>query len=387
MQAAVQVRITPRAIVNRLLKPQSFSSQWAAPPRLSILGGAAFYFKLAQLFWLERRTWHSTHLIRCVPRSCRDIAQCMSSHSQKRSLLKSITAVLRSTFQNWLDDNATHWAATLAFYTMLSAGPLLFIAVTVAGLVFGSDAASLAMTSQATHLMGHEAAQALEALMRQAGSSNTQGTGIVATGLGVGTLLFGASGVFSALQDALNAIWHVRPKPSGGLVLWLKRRFFSSTMVLSIGFLLMVSLVLNGAIAAIWGEFGTLGQLLMDIGEFASSWILGTALIAAIFKFLPDTTTTWRCVLAGALGTALMLNVGKEAIARYLGASGVTSPFGAAGSLALVLIWVYYAAQVLFFGAALTRVLGQRAGQGIRPDADAEAVKVVRAKPTPGVRP
>lgn len=295
-------------------------------------------------------------------------------------LFAGIYSVLSATASNWSQDNATHWAATLAFYTMLSAGPLLFISVTVAGLVFGADAASHAMTVQATHLMGAEAARALEALMRQAGSSNSQGTGLMATALGVATLVFGASGVFSALQDALNAIWHVRPKANGGVQLWVKRRFFSSTMVLSIGFLLMVSLLLNGAVAAVWGEFGTTGQVLMDVGEFASSWILGTALIAAIFKFLPDTQSSWRCVLAGAWGTALLLNVGKEAIGHYLGASGVTSPFGAAGSLALVLIWVYYAAQVLFFGAALTRVLGQRADERICPDADAEAVKVVRVK-------
>lgn len=302
----------------------------------------------------------------------------MTTQHHRRPLYAATFDVLRASAQAWSEDGAAHWAATLAFYTMLSAGPLLCIAVTVAGLVFGPDTASQAMTAQAAGLMGDEAAQALETMMRHASETGRSHEGLLSNAIGLATLIFGASGVFSALQDAMNCIWHVRPKGSTSVGYWLKRRFLSSSMVLGMGFLLMVSLLLNGVIAAVWSQSGTAARVLSQIGEFASAWFLGTALIAAMFKLLPDTSSSWRCALAGAAGTALLLNIGKEAIGHYLGASGVTSPFGAAGSLALVLIWVYYAAQVLFFGAALTRVMAKQAGETIRPDENAEAVKVVR---------
>lgn len=290
-------------------------------------------------------------------------------------MLARTLRILRQTVTNWSDDGASNWAAALAFYTMLSMGPLLFVAVAVAGLVFGQEIASSAMLEQMASLMGEDAAQAVGHMMQQAA---TPQRGLVATAVGVATLLFGATGVFAALQDAINSLWHVRPKPDAGAMVWVKKRFLSMSMVLGLGFLLMVSLVLNGLLAALWQQTsGVPTSHLLRAGEFISSWALGGMLLAGIFKVLPDARIAWRSAVVGAATTTVLLNIGKAAIGLYLGRSGITSPFGAAGSLALVLLWVYYAAQVLFLGAAFTRVFSQEAGAQIQPDQDAVAVKTV----------
>jgi membrane protein len=291
--------------------------------------------------------------------------------------------ILRTTIRNWNDDGASNWAAALAFYTMLSIGPLLFVAVAIAGLAFGKDAATRAMMAQSSGLMGEEAAQALSKMMQQA---STPSRGLMATAAGLATLLFGATGVFAALQDAMDSLWHVRPKADAGIKLWLKKRFLSASMVLGLGFLLMVSLVLNGAISALWGAIGAADSRMLQAAEFATSWGLGTALLAAMFRVLPDAQLKMRAAWVGAVFTAFLLNIGKVLIGLYLGHSGVTSSFGAAGSLALVLIWVYYAAQVLFVGAAFTRVYSQERGEAIAPDRDAEAIETVPVGTNGGTR-
>ncbi|KAK1548692.1 hypothetical protein Q3G72_028373 [Acer saccharum] len=284
-------------------------------------------------------------------------------------------SILRRTVTNWSDDGASNWAAALAFYTMLSVGPLLFVAVAIAGLVFGQDVASGAILEQMSNLMGDEAAQAVGRMMQEAA---TPKRGLLATAMGIATLLFGATGVFAALQDAINGLWHVRPKPDAGVVVWIKKRFLSMSMVLGLGFLLMVSLVLNGLMAALWQQTaGMPTSQLLRVGEFVSSWALGGMLMAGIFKVLPDAHIPWRSALVGAATTTVLLNIGKAAIGLYLGRSGIGDAFGAAGSLALVLLWVYYAAQVLFLGAAFTRVFSQDVGAQIRPDPDAVAVETV----------
>lgn len=273
-------------------------------------------------------------------------------------MLKTLFRLLRQASTRWSKSDAPNWAAAIAFYTMLSAGPLLFVAVSVAGLLFGADAANAAMYAQASALMGPTAAQTLKEMTARA--ALTEGHGVVSYVIGVSTLLFGATGVFAALQDAMNSIWDVPTSHEIGMLAWLRRRFLSASMVVGVGFMLIASLLLDGVLSIIWQFASTSDRMWVEIGKFSGAFSLGVALLAAMFKFLPDPHLRWRTATLGAGGTAVFLQIGKALIGRYLGSSGVTTPFGAAGSLALVLIWVYYAAQVLLFGAAFTRALGEK---------------------------
>ena len=297
----------------------------------------------------------------------------------KASKWKRTWGIATQTVRNWSADNGSTWAAALAFYTMMSAGPLVFVAVGVAGMAFGKDAASDAMVAQASALMGPEAARALQTMMQHVA---TPGRGLWTTLIGLVTLVFGATGVFSALQDAMDAIWHVQPRPDGGVRLWLKKRLYSASMVFGLGFLLMTSLALNAAVAIAWRDVGVSSSVAVRCGEFVSLWALGALLVAGIFKVLPDVRIAWRSVWTGAFATALLLNIGKHAIGTYLGNADIGSAFGAAGSLALLLVWVYYAAQVLLLGASFTRVWAKETGEEIEPDRDARAVERVVAGAT-----
>ena len=281
---------------------------------------------------------------------------------------------LRLAGQAWQEDNASNWAAALAFYTMMSVGPLLFLAIALAGMVFGLEAAHGAMLHQVDQLMGAQAARALEEMVRAAPPPTG---GFWRSVFGLGTLLFGASGVFVALQDAMDQIWHVRPKPSAGLRFTLKKRFLSASMVLGLGFLLMVSLALDGVLAAAWASIRGPGASLAPLVEFVASSLVGSGLLLGIFKVLPDVRLRWRTAMLGAGATAVLLNGGKTALGLYLGHSGVTDAYGAAGSLALILIWVYYAAQIVLFGAAFTRVVALQLGEDVRPTDEAVPVVTV----------
>jgi membrane protein len=291
--------------------------------------------------------------------------------------MKKIFTILKLATENWSNDRASHWAAALSFYTLLCVGPVLFLAVKIAGVVFGEEAAHRGMFTQAGQLMGHDAARTLsEVMQRTAPPMNT----VTSTVIGIGILLFTASTLFAALQDAMNAMWHVRPVAKSGIWLVLRQRFLSVSMILGLSFLLMVSLVMDSGIAAIWDTFGKSAGEGHQVGQFFSAWVVGTALLAGTSKYLPEVQLPWGTALMGAVATALMLNLGKMGIGIYLGESGVTAAYGAAGSLSLVLFWVYYAAQVLFFGAALTRVLGQQTGQVITASDQAEKVETVPAR-------
>lgn len=290
---------------------------------------------------------------------------------------RKLLETLRATVAAWQEDNASNWAAALAFYTMMSVGPLLFLAIALAGTIFGVDAAQDAMLHQVDKLMGSEAARALGEMVRAAPVPRG---GFWRSAFGACTLLFGASGVFAALQDAMDQIWHVRPKKGAGLRFVLKKRFLSASMVFGLGFLLIVSLALDGVLAALWSGMKGPGATLAPLVEFLVSSLGGTALLLGIFKVLPDVRLRWRSALLGAGATALLLNAGKTALGLYLGHSGVTDVYGAAGSLALVLIWVYYAAQIVLFGAAFTRVIAQELGEDLRPSDEAVPVETVPAR-------
>jgi membrane protein len=281
----------------------------------------------------------------------------------------------KDTISEWSEDKVPKLAAALAYYTAFAIAPLLVIAIAVAGLVFGQEAATNQIGQQVSGLLGPTAGEAVNGMV--AAASARQGGSIVATIIGVITLLFGASGVFGELQDSLNTIWEVQPKPGLGFFATLKKRFFSFTMVLGVGFLLLVSLVVSAALAAFGGIFG--GEqadesVILKAINFAVSFGVTTLLFALIFKIIPDAKVQWRDVWIGAVVTALLFTIGKAALGWYLGRPTTTSSYGAAGSFVALLLWVYYSAQILFLGAEFTQVYAKMYGSKIQPDEDAVPV-------------
>jgi membrane protein len=280
--------------------------------------------------------------------------------------------LLKEAASDWSRDRAPRLGAALAYYTVFSLVPFLVVIIAVIGLVFGQQAAQSAILSQIGELVGEQSAAAIKDMIQRADQPST---GLFATALAVGTLLLGASGVFGQLQDALNTVWGVEPKEGRGLWGFIKDRFLSFVAVLGTGFLLLVSLILSSALAAFGKWFGGLlpiPEAVMQLMNFALSFLVITGLFALIFKVLPDARVAWRDVWIGAALTAALFTIGKFALGLYLGKSNVASAYGAAGSLVLVLLWVYYSAQILLYGAEFTQVYANRVGERIVPTPDAE---------------
>jgi membrane protein len=281
------------------------------------------------------------------------------------------TQLFKTTFSEWSEDKAARLAAALAYYTVVALAPLLVIVIAIAGLAFGQEATQGQVVGQIASLVGQQSAEQIQGIIASASQPKS---GILATVAGIVTLLFGASGVFGQLQDGMNTIWEVTAKPGRGILGLIKDRFLSLTMVFGVGFLLLVSLALSAALAAVGkflGELLPLPEVVMLILSFIVSFAVITLLFAMIFKVLPDVKITWGDVWIGAAMTALLFTVGKILLGLYLGKSSVGSAYGAAGSIIVILIWVYYSAQILFFGAEFTQVYANRYGSHITPDEDA----------------
>lgn len=276
--------------------------------------------------------------------------------------LKRIISLIKETFKEWQKDKAPTLAAALAFYTVFSLAPLLIIVIAVAGLVFGQEAAQGQLVGQLQSLVGKDGAEIIQQLV--ANASHRQ-SGIIATLVGVGTLLWGATNVFTNLKEALNMIWNVEPPPGRGWLGFLQDRVLSFAMILSIGFLLLVSLVISAVLAAVnqWLN----GLLHIPVGiwqvvDFSISFSVVTVLFALIYKFLPDVKLAWNDVWVGAAITSVLFTIGKSLIGIYLGSSGIGSTYGAAGSFVILLLWINYSAQILFLGAEFTQVWTNRYG-------------------------
>ena len=275
--------------------------------------------------------------------------------------------LLRETLLEWWRDDALRLGAALSYYTLFSLAPILVVSVAVAGLAFGQEAASGRIVAEMRGLMGPEGAAAIQTLIERAAWQHD--TSWLAAALAIGAIVLGASGAFGQLQYALNEIWNVEAPRDHGFARLLRARLLSFSMVLVLGFLLLVALVLSAAVSALDDVFGRYGEALqpfLSALEMASSFGLVTLLFAALFKFLPDTDVRWADVWVGAAVTSLLFVVGKAAIGLYLGNSAVTSVYGAASSLAVILVWVYYSAQILFLGAEFTQVLARSRGEARR---------------------
>ncbi len=283
-----------------------------------------------------------------------------------------VWALLRQTTSEWNEDKAPQLGAALAFYTALSIAPLLVITLGIVAFFLGTEAAGGQITQQLGALVGEEGGNAIADMIA---STNKPTEGAVATVLSVVTLLFGASGVFGQLQTALNTIWEVKPKPDRGIWGIIRDRFLSFTMVMGMAFLLLVSLVITASIASLGSFLGNPPDSLKWIAQAVNcvvSFGVITLLFGLMFKLLPDVKMAWRDVWLGAILTAALFTIGKFAIGLYLGRSSMASSYGVAGSFVVLLVWVYYSAQILFFGAELTQVYANRFGSKIVPDENAE---------------
>ena len=272
--------------------------------------------------------------------------------------------LLHKTAAKWWNDNAMRLSASLSYYTVFSLTPLLIIATAVAGLVFSEQAVQQELIGQIRGLIGNEGASAVQGMLER---SRRPATGAVATAVSVIAIILFSTGVFAELQDALNGIWQIK-KTDRKLRHLLKDRFLSFMLVIGIGFLLIVSLLVSAGLSAagkFFGELLPIPEFLMLLINDLVSFAIFTLLFAMMFKILPDARIAWQDVWIGAFVTALLFTIGKSAIGLYLGKSGVASAYGAASSLAVLLLWVYYSALIFFFGAEFTYVYANECGSRI----------------------
>lgn len=266
------------------------------------------------------------------------------------SLFTNIKMLVMGSLNAWIDQRASSKGAALAFYTLFSMAPVLVIAIAIAGAVFGEEAAQGAIFSELRGLVGAKGAEAIQLLL--AGAKDKQ-EGAWATLVASAFLVVGATSMFAELKASLDEVWHVPPSKQPGIVDFIMTRFLSFGLVMVLGFLLLVSLVLSAAISQLDKYWGV-SALAVPLSALMSYSVI-TILFAAIFKILPQIWLAWRDVLIGALGTAAFFMLGKYAIGVYLGNSDIVSSYGAAGSLIALLLWIYYSAQIFFFGAEFTR--------------------------------
>ncbi len=289
--------------------------------------------------------------------------------------------MLVETFEDFIDDDALSRAAAIAYYTVLSIGPVLLICIAMAGLVFGREAARGAISGQLTGLMGDQAAQMVQSMVASAGRERA---GVWATVLGAFTLLLTASGVFGEMQSSLNLIWKAQPK--GGVSTILRARAASLGLVATMGFLMLVSLVISAALNALGTYLNAIMpgiDVVLHVANFTISFVIISAMFTAIYKILPDRQLRWRDVVTGAVATALLFMIGKTLIGVYIGTSAVASSYGAAGAVIIVLVWIYYSSVIFLLGSEFTKVWAAHHGSAEAFAARSNDPAVQLAAPSP----
>ncbi len=282
-----------------------------------------------------------------------------------------IKDLAKAVFKDWGEDKVPRLSAALAYYTIFSLGPLLLIATVIAGQFFSREGVKAQVVETVGSLVGSGGADAISKAIETAAKP---GAGIIASIIGVVTLLFAASGVFGQLKDALNTIWEVKPKPGMGFMQIVRERFLSFTMVLGTGFLLLVSLVVSAVLSAL-GKFlsGTLpgGALLWNTVNYAVTLGIITLMFALLFKYVPDIKIGWKDVWVGAIITALLFVIGQLLLGLYLGSGSLGTSYGAGGSVIVILVWIYYSAIIFFTGAEITQAYARSLGTHVKPDENA----------------
>jgi len=295
--------------------------------------------------------------------------------------LSSIKSLLKQTWEGWSQDQIPRLAAALSYYTAFSLAPLLVVVIAVAGLALGQASVQEQILVQIRGLLGEQGGALVGTMLKAAMRPREASLALV---LSFAAVMMGASGLVGELQAALNTVWEVRPRPGGGVWGLVRKRSLSFGLVLAVGFLLLVTLVMSAALASVRGAVvaraGALAAVFRLVG-FVLDFALTTLLVGLIFKYLPDVRLRWREVMPGAAVTALLFTVGKFAIGLYLGRAAVGSAYGAAGSLAIVLLWVYYSAQILLLGAEFTQVWARRHGAWIEPKPEADSTRAAEGEP------
>lgn len=295
---------------------------------------------------------------------------------------RGIVPILKQTLRDFSDDECPTMAAALSYYTVFALPPLLLLIVMIAGAVMDPQDVREALQGQLGSLLGRSGGEEIRTIMEKAQETKTPDANRpVAAILGIATLLLGATGVFTQLQAALNKAWEVKPDPEqGGVKNFLMKRIFSFGMILAIAFLLLVSLALTAAVSALGQGLGRMlpgvGEPLLHVLNFVVSFGVITFLFAAMFRIVPDAQVAWRDSWVGAAATAVLFMIGKYAIGFYLGRSNPGEVYGAAGSLAVILVWIYYASMIVFLGAEFTQTWAERRGEGVVPEEG--AVRVVQ---------
>jgi membrane protein len=280
--------------------------------------------------------------------------------------------MFRAALKGWWDDNVPRLGASLAFYTLFAIAPVLLVAIAVAGAVFGGDAVRGHIVNQIDGLVGRVGARAVQSLLQGASQPREN---LIASVVGGVTFILTSTGAFLELQTALNTIWRVKPVPGLNLKAFLMDRLRSFGLVISMGFLLMVSLAVSAALAALAGwlqQWAPGMPVFLAMFDLVLSVAVFTALFAILYRFLPDVKLAWRDVTTGAFVTALLFTIGKQLIGLYLGQGSTASSYGAAGSVMVLLLWVYYASQIVLLGAEFTRVYTRREGSKPEPETFAE---------------
>lgn len=280
---------------------------------------------------------------------------------------KRLFSVVKDTFKCFSEDKAMRLASSLAYYAIFSLGPLLFIILVIAGAIFGEHTVQQFLHRQISSMVGEKAGTTIDSMMNARRLTGS----LLTTIIGIVTLVFGAAGVFGELQDALNTVWDVKAKPNAGIWLYLRNRFLSLSMVLGLGFLLLISMVLTTAVVAASKSLSGLFQVpdfIVAIIGAVVSFLVVMAFFALLFKYLPDVKVKWSPVLIGAVVTAALFTGGKYLLSLYLGKQATSSSYGAAGSVVVILLWVYYASLIMFIGAEFTKVYAREIGTGIQPD-------------------
>ena len=291
---------------------------------------------------------------------------------------RSPLAMILNTAREWWSDECPREAAALSYYTVFSLPPLLVLIMMVAGGFWDPAEVETALRSQLGSAMGTAAEEGIDTILKEA--EQPEGRGVLPTMLGIAALLFGATGAFISFQGALNRVWEIEPDPAqGGIRNFLLKRLLSLGMILVVGFLLLVSLALSAALAAagesLDARLPNVSDTLLHAVNIVVSLAIITGLFAALFKVLPDAEIGWRDVWVGAIATSLLFVLGKYAIGLYLGRNEPQSAYGAAGSLAVLLLWVYYASMLVLFGAEFTKTWAKVRGSGINPEDGASRVK------------
>ncbi len=282
--------------------------------------------------------------------------------------IKNIGHLLYKAFNAFLDDNALRMSASLAYYTTFAIAPLLLIIVSLAGIIYGQEAAQGKVFAELNKFVGSDAANQIQETIKNISESQQSTFAII---IGAITLFIGTTGVFIEIQDSINQIWRVRAKPKKGWLKLVTNRVLSFSMVIGLGFLLIVSLLINGVVLALSAKlqiyFPDITVLFVNIFNLVLTFIVISALFGIIFKYLPDVLIEWKDVKMGAFFTAILFMFGKFLIGLYIEQVGPGSAYGAAGSLIVILIWVYYTAAILFFGAEFTQVYADCYGGKIKP--------------------